>query len=58
MKTNDRAVAGSQRRPCPLAGGVEVLMGRIAGRFARVEPRRLVRDVVLGLLSDMPRKNS
>ncbi len=32
-------------------------MGRIAGRFARVEPRRRVRDVVLGLPSDLPRKN-
>ena len=32
-------------------------MGRIAGRFARVEPRRRVRDLVLGLLSDLPRKN-
>jgi SRSO17 transposase len=36
----------------------EQLMGRIAGRFARVEPRRRVRDLVLGLLSDLPRKNA
>jgi SRSO17 transposase len=35
----------------------EGLMGRIAGRFARVEPRRRVADFVLGLLSDLPRKN-
>jgi SRSO17 transposase len=35
----------------------EVLMGRIAGRFARVEPRRRVRQFVLGLLADLPRKN-
>ena len=34
-----------------------MLMSRIAGRFARVEPRRRVRDLVLGLLSDLPRKN-
>ncbi|MFB7056064.1 IS701 family transposase [Streptomyces vinaceus] len=33
------------------------MTGRIAGRFARVEPRRRVRDLVLGLLSDLPRKN-
>lgn len=33
------------------------LMGRIAGRFARVEPRRRARDLVLGLLADLPRKN-
>lgn len=32
-------------------------MGRIAGRFTRVEPRRWVRRLVLGLLSDLPRKN-
>ncbi|GAA3367339.1 IS701 family transposase [Streptomyces sannanensis] len=35
----------------------EGLMSRIAGRFARVEPRRRVRRLVLGLLSDLPRKN-
>lgn len=32
-------------------------MSRIAGRFARVEPRRRVRDLMLGLMSDLPRKN-
>jgi hypothetical protein len=32
-------------------------MGRITGRFARVEPRRRARRLVLGLLSDLPRKN-
>lgn len=32
-------------------------MGRIAGRFARVEPRRRARDLVRGLLSDLPVKN-
>ncbi|MFI6786150.1 IS701 family transposase [Nonomuraea sp. NPDC050383] len=32
-------------------------MGRIAGRFARVEPRRRARELALGLLSDLPRKN-
>lgn len=32
-------------------------MSRIAGRFARVEPRFRVRKLVLGLLSDLPRKN-
>jgi SRSO17 transposase len=34
----------------------EEVMGRIAGRFARVEPRRTARAFVLGLLSDAPRK--
>jgi len=33
------------------------LMGRIAGRFSRVEPRRRARAFVLGLLADLPRKN-
>ncbi|MFJ8586861.1 IS701 family transposase [Streptomyces sp. NPDC093595] len=32
-------------------------MGRIAGRFTRVEPRRRAWKFVLGLLSDLPRKN-
>ncbi|WP_329283141.1 IS701 family transposase [Streptomyces sp. NBC_01451] len=32
-------------------------MGRIAGRFARVEPRRRAGRLVLGLLADLPRKN-
>lgn len=33
------------------------LMGRVAGRFARVEPRRRATALVQGLLSDLPRKN-
>ncbi|MER7694524.1 IS701 family transposase [Streptomyces sp. NPDC097610] len=32
-------------------------MDRIAGRFARVEPRRRIRHLMLGLLADLPRKN-
>ncbi len=32
-------------------------MGRIAGRFSRVEPRLRAGRLVLGLLSDLPRKN-
>jgi SRSO17 transposase len=35
----------------------EKLMSRIGGRFARVEPRRHARDLVLGLLSELPMKN-
>ncbi len=34
------------------------LMGRIAGRFARVEPRRRARAFVRGLLSGLRRQNS
>jgi hypothetical protein len=33
------------------------LTGRVAGRFARVEPRRRAKAFVLGLLADLPRKN-
>lgn len=32
-------------------------MGKVAGPFARVEPRRRARAFVLGLLADLPRKN-
>jgi SRSO17 transposase len=58
VKTNDLAVAaGHSVDPARWQEAFEVLMSRIAGRFARVEPRRRVRDLVLGLLSDLPRKN-
>nr|WP_184784315.1 IS701 family transposase [Amycolatopsis jiangsuensis] len=32
-------------------------MGRIAGRFGRVEPRRGAEKLLLGLMSELPRKN-
>ena len=32
-------------------------MGRVAGRFTRVEPRRRVRQFVAGLLAELPRRN-
>jgi SRSO17 transposase len=35
----------------------EELLGRVAGRFGRVEPRRRARAFVRGLLADLPRKN-
>jgi hypothetical protein len=35
----------------------EGLMSRITGRFTRIEPRRRVRQLVLGLLSDLACKN-
>lgn len=58
VKTNDHAVAaGHSVDPAHWQEAFEVLMSRIAGRFARVEPRRRVRDLVMGLLSDLPRKN-
>jgi DDE superfamily endonuclease len=58
VKTEDLVVAaGHSVDPARWQEAFEVLMGRIAGRFARVEPRRRVRDLVLGLLSYLPRKN-
>jgi SRSO17 transposase len=33
------------------------LTGRIAGRFCRVEPRRRAEKLLLGLVSELPRKN-
>lgn len=33
------------------------LVGRIAGRFRRVEPRRHAEKLLLGLVSELPRKN-
>ena len=37
--------------------GFEVMVGRFAGRFARVESRRRARALLLGLLAPLPRKN-
>jgi SRSO17 transposase len=36
---------------------LDELLGRVAGRFPRVEPRRRARAFVLGLLAELPRKN-
>ena len=43
--------------PARWQAGFEELLGRVAGRFARVEPRRRARAFVRGLLADLPRKN-
>ena len=37
--------------------GLEELLGRVAGRFGRVEPRQRARAFVHGLLASLPRKN-
>jgi SRSO17 transposase len=58
VKTEDQAVAaGHSVDRARWQESFEGLMQRIASRFARVEPRRRVRDLILGLLSDLPRKN-
>lgn len=58
MWTDEEAVAaGHSIEPARWRDAFEGLMGRIAGRFARVEPRRRAARLVLGLLADLPRKN-
>ena len=59
MRTHDdlAVAAGHSVDPAQWAGLFDELMGRIAGRFARVEPRRRARAFVLGLLADLPRNN-
>ena len=49
--------AGHSLDPGQWRAHFDELMGRIAGRFTRVEPRRHARDLVLGLMSDLPGKN-
>jgi SRSO17 transposase len=49
--------AGHSVTPASWQAGLEELLGRVARRFARVEPRRHARALVLGLLADLPRKN-
>jgi SRSO17 transposase len=49
--------AGHSVSPANWQAGLDGLLSRIAGRFARVEPRRHARALVLGLLADLPRKN-
>lgn len=53
----ETVAAGHRIEPARWRDAFEGLMGRIAGRFARVEPRRRAARLVLGLLADLPRKN-
>src|SRR5512132_239579 len=56
--TEDHTVAaGHSVTPTSWQVGLEELLGRVVGRFGRVEPRRRARGFVLGLLADLPRKN-
>ncbi len=56
--TEDHTVAaGHSVTPARWPRGLEELLGRVAHRFGRVEPRRHARALVLGLLADLPRKN-
>jgi SRSO17 transposase len=49
--------AGHSVTPASWQARLEELLGRVAGRFARVEPRRHARAFVYGLLADLPSKN-
>jgi SRSO17 transposase len=53
----ETVAAGHSIDPARWREAFEVAMSRIAGRFARIEPRLRTRRLVLGLLSDLPRKN-
>src|SRR5215213_406112 len=56
--TEDHTVAaGHSVTPGGWQARLDELLGRVAGRFGRVEPRRHARALVLGLLADLPRKN-
>ena len=56
--TEDHTVAaGHSVTPASWQARLDELLGRVAGRFGRVEPRRHARVLVLGLLADLPRKN-
>ena len=57
MWTNDVVAADPSVDPTSWQTIFESVMARIAGRFARVEPRRTARALVLGLLAGLPRMN-
>jgi SRSO17 transposase len=49
--------AGHNVGPDAWRDGLDELMGRVAGRFSRVEPRRRAGAFLLGLLAGLPRVN-
>jgi hypothetical protein len=55
---DDETVAGGHGiDPARWREAFDGLMRRLAGRFPRVETRRRATRLMLGLLSDLPRKN-
>ena len=50
-------VARARVGPAGWSAGVDELLDRIADRLGRVECRRRVRELLLALLADLPRKN-
>ena len=58
VRTEDQTVAaGHSVAPARWQAGLDELLGRVARRFPRVEPRRHAWAFVLGLLADLPGKN-
>jgi SRSO17 transposase len=56
--TEDHTVAaGHSVTPTSWQTRLDELLGRVSGRFTRVEPRRRAKAFVLGLLADLPPKN-
>jgi hypothetical protein len=56
--SDDQTVAVSHRiEPAVLWAAVDGLLGRIAGRFTRVETWRRAAGLLFGLLAELPRKN-
>jgi len=49
--------AGHKVDPDAWRDGLDELMGRVAARFVRVEPRRRAGAFLLGLLAGLPRVN-
>lgn len=56
-KAEQLVAAGHSIEPARWQETFEVLTGHIAWRFARVEPRRHARELVLELLAGLPREN-
>src|SRR5206468_4644194 len=56
--SQDRLVAAvASINPARWQALFDEMTGRIAGRFSRVEPRRRAEKLMLGLVSELPRKN-
>jgi hypothetical protein len=58
--TEDQTVAAGHSldvNPAQWQAELDELLGRVAGRFGRVEPRQRARAFLLGLLAELPRKN-
>jgi SRSO17 transposase len=57
VKTEETAAATASVDLAGCEAGLALLVGRIAGRFARVEPRRHATATVRALIAELPRAN-